>query len=154
MQKCFVAMQKYQLINCAVQYICLFIQGQQSFRSLNPRNTKMFNFDEIQKATKDNAEKIQKSATVAQKTLTSVATEVQDYAKTSFEANKAAFEKFAGVKTFEAAVALQTETAKANYEAAVAKATKIGEIYADFAKEMYKPFEAAVAQATKAAKAA
>jgi hypothetical protein len=111
----------------------------------------MFNFDEIQKTTKENADKFQKSATVAQKAFTSVATEWQDFTKAAFEANKAAFEKFSGVKTFEAAVALQNDTAKANYEAGVAKATKISEIYADLAKEMYKPFEQAVTKASKAA---
>ena len=33
------------------------------------------------------------------------------------------------------------------YEAFVAEATKISELYADLAKDAYKPFESAVAQA-------
>ncbi len=37
---------------------------------------------------------------------------------------------------------MQTEYAKTAYEGFVAKASKIGELYADLAKETYKPFEA------------
>ena len=42
---------------------------------------------------------------------------------------------------------MQTDYAKTAYEGFVAKATKIGELYADLAKETYKPFEAMLANA-------
>ena len=56
-------------------------------------------------------------------------------------------EKLFGVKTLDKAVELQTEFARSAYEGFVAKAAKIGEIYADLAKETYKPFESMVAKA-------
>ena len=45
------------------------------------------------------------------------------------------------------AIEIQTDYAKSAYEGFVAQATKIGELYADLAKETYKPFEAYVAKA-------
>ena len=42
---------------------------------------------------------------------------------------------------------MQTEYAKTAYEGFVAKASKISELYADLAKETYKPFESLMAKA-------
>jgi hypothetical protein len=36
---------------------------------------------------------------------------------------------------------VQTQYARTTYEGFVAQATKLGELYADIAKETYKPFE-------------
>jgi hypothetical protein len=36
---------------------------------------------------------------------------------------------------------VQTDYAKSSYESFVAEATKLGELYADLAREAYKPFE-------------
>ena len=41
----------------------------------------------------------------------------------------------------EKAIEIQTAYAKTAYEGFVAQATKMGELYADLAKESYKPFE-------------
>ena len=70
-----------------------------------------------------------------------IAVEVADYSKKAFEDGSAMLEKLFGVKSFEKAIELQSEYAKTSYEGFVAKATKIGELYADLAKEAYKPFE-------------
>ena len=59
----------------------------------------------------------------------------------------ATIEKLFGVKSFDKALEVQSEYAKSAYEGFVAEATKIGELYADFAKEAYKPFETALARA-------
>ena len=45
------------------------------------------------------------------------------------------------------AVEVQTDYAKAAYEGFVAEATKMGELYADLAKDAYKPFESIIAKA-------
>jgi hypothetical protein len=42
---------------------------------------------------------------------------------------------------------VQSAYAKSAYEGFVAEATKLGDLYTDFAKEAYKPFEAALARA-------
>ena len=64
-----------------------------------------------------------------------------------FEDGTAALEKLFGVKSLDKAIEVQTEYAKTAYEGFVAKATKIGELYADLAKETYKPFETMMAKA-------
>ena len=48
----------------------------------------------------------------------------------------------------EKAIEIQSEYAKSAYEGFVAGATRIGELYADLAKETYKPFETVVAKAS------
>ena len=59
-------------------------------------------------------------------------------------------EKLFGAKSLDKAIEIQTDYAKTAYEGFVAQATKIGELYADLAKETYKPYEGFVAKATPA----
>jgi hypothetical protein len=110
------------------------------------------NFETIQKISKDNVDVAMKSFGVASKGMQAIATEVADYQKKSFEEGTAALEKLLGVKTLDKAFEVQTEFYKSAYEGFVSKATKIGELYADLAKESYKPIEGAVVKATAAAK--
>jgi hypothetical protein len=51
-----------------------------------------------------------------------------------------------GAKNLETAMAVQTEYLKSSYEDFVAESAKIGELYADLAKEAYKPFEGVLAK--------
>ncbi|HXL68086.1 MAG TPA: phasin family protein, partial [Xanthobacteraceae bacterium] len=51
-----------------------------------------------------------------------------------------------GAKTFDKAIEVQTDYFKTAYEGFVAKASKIGELYADLAKETYKPIEGTIAK--------
>jgi hypothetical protein len=74
-----------------------------------------------------------------QKNLTAIATAQTDFAKSSFEANKAYFEKLAGVKSPDKFVELTTEWAKSAQETFVAEATKIGDLYKEFVQEAFKP---------------
>ena len=74
-----------------------------------------------------------------QKHLAAITTAQTDFAKSSFEANKAYFEKLAGVKSPDKFVELTTEYAKSAQETFVAEATKIGELYKAFAQEAFKP---------------
>jgi hypothetical protein len=75
-----------------------------------------------------------------QKHLTAITTAHTDFAKSSFEANKAFFEKLAGVKSPEKFFELTTEYAKSAQETFVAEATKIGELYKTLAQEAFTPF--------------
>jgi hypothetical protein len=99
------------------------------------------NFDELQKANKDNLDTAMKSFSTVSKGMQAIAVEVADYSKKSFEDGSAAAEKLFGVKSFEKAIEIQTDYAKSAYESFVAGATRIGELYADLTKETYKPFE-------------
>jgi len=106
------------------------------------------NLETLQKISKDNVDTALKSFGAASKGIQAIASEVVDYQKKSFEDGSAAIEKLFGVRTLDKAFEVQTEFYKSAYEGFVSKATKIGELYADIAKESYKPLETAVAKAT------
>ena len=108
------------------------------------------NFDDMQKIGKDNMDVTMKSFGAFSKTAQAIATEVADYSKKSFEDGSKAMERLFGAKTIEKAIEIQTDFAKTSYEAFVAEATKLGELYADLAKESYKPFESYIAKAAPA----
>jgi hypothetical protein len=105
------------------------------------------NFDDMQKLGKDNMDATLKSFGAVSKSTQAIAVEMADYSKKAFEDGSKALEKLFGAKTPEKAIEIQTDFAKASYEAFVAQATKIGELYADLAKEFYKPFESYVVKA-------
>lgn len=99
------------------------------------------NFEEFQKYGKEHIDTTLKAWGQMSKGVQAIATETADYSKKSFEESSAAFEKLLGAKSFEKAVEIQTSYARITYEGFVAQATKLGELYADIAKESYKPFE-------------
>lgn len=108
------------------------------------------NLDEMQKLSKDNVDATMKSLGAFSKAGQTIAAEVADYSKKSFEDGTKVLEKLLGAKTLDKAIEIQTDYAKQAYEAFVAQATKMGELYADLAKEAYKPYETFVAKATPA----
>ena len=105
------------------------------------------NFEDLQQVGKENVDVALKSMGALSKSAQAIAVEVADYSKKSFEDGTAALEKLFGVKSLDKAIEVQTDYAKTAYEGFVAKASKIGELYADLAKETYKPFEAMLAKA-------
>lgn len=112
----------------------------------------MFKFDEASLYGKDAMDKALKSYSTTSRGLQAIATETTDYAKKSFEASVAHFQSLMGAKSFEAAIEMQTSYAKSAMEGYVAEMTKLGEMYADVAKEAYEPAKAAVATATEVVK--
>jgi len=105
------------------------------------------NFEDLQQVGKENVDMALQSMGTISKSTQAIAAEMADYSKRAFEDSTAALEKLFGAKSLDKAVEVQTEYAKSAYEGFVAKASKIGEIYADIAKESYKPFEAMMAKA-------
>ena len=97
------------------------------------------NFDDVQKYGKDNIDATMKAWGQVSKGVQAIAAETADYSKKSFEEGSAALEKLLGAKSLDKAMEIQTA-----YEGFVAQATKLGELYADLAKETYKPFESFV----------
>lgn len=97
--------------------------------------------EEFQKLGKENVEQAMKSFGVWSKGAQAIAVEVADYTKSSFELGTSTLEKLLGAKTLEQAVEIQQTYLKSAYEALVAESTKIGELYADLAKQTYKPLE-------------
>lgn len=114
----------------------------------------MFNFEDANKKSKENMDTMLKSYAAMTKAFQAIATEAADYSKKSFEDSIAHMERISSVKSVEAAFELQTGYVKSAYEGYIAEATKIGEMYADLAKDTYKPYEAPVAKAAANVKAA
>jgi hypothetical protein len=104
--------------------------------------------EEIQQYGKEQFESAVASATTLQNGAQAIATAVGDYTKKSFEDGNAFVTKLSGVKSLDKAIEMQTEYAKSAYDAFVAESQKIGELYADLAKQAYKPFEGFVAKMT------
>ncbi len=105
------------------------------------------NPDQMQKMSKDSMDMAMASFGTWSKNAQAIATEVADYSKKSFEGSAAAWEKLLGAKSLEKAMEVQSEYLKSSYEDFVAQSTKLSELYADLAKEAYKPFEGVMAKA-------
>ena len=97
--------------------------------------------DPMQKFGKDNVDMAMSSFGAWTKNAQAIATEVADYSKKSFEGTAAAWEKLMDAKSLEKAMEVQSEYLKSSYEEFVAQTAKVGELYADLAKDAYKPFE-------------
>src|SRR6266852_5613228 len=110
--------------------------------------TMLKNFEELQQYGKDHVDTTMKAWGHVSKGVQAIAAETADYSKKSFEESSAAFEKLFGAKSLEKAIEIQTAYAKTAYEGFVAQATKMGELYADLAKETYRPFENLVGKST------
>ena len=105
------------------------------------------NFDDMQKYGKDNMDATMKAWGQVSKGVQGIAAESAEFSKKSFEEGSAAMEKLLGARSLEKAIEIQTAYAKSAYEGFVAQATRMGELYADLAKESYKPFENFVGKA-------
>jgi phasin family protein len=111
----------------------------------------MVKFEDFQVYGKEHFDAAVASAGTLTKGLQAIATAVSDYSKKSFEDGSAFVEKLASVKSLDKAIEVQTDYAKAAYETLVAESTKIGGIYADLAKEAYKPVETFMSKLPKVA---
>lgn len=104
-------------------------------------------FEDANKVGKEYLDASLKSFAALSKSVQAIGVEASEYTKKSFEAGSAAFEKLVSAKSLDKVFEVQTDYAKQAYESFVAEATKLGELYAEVAKDAYKPFEAVVAKA-------
>lgn len=109
----------------------------------------MTQFDNIQQLGKENVDAALKAFSAVSTGAQAIAVEAADYAKKSFEQSSAVLEKLVGAKTLDKAIEIQTDYLKASYEGFVAQSTKMGELYANLAKEAFKPVESLVAKVAK-----
>jgi hypothetical protein len=128
---------------CAVHYVGGIGQGAgdlpgRSAISLG-KDIIVVKVEEIQQYGKEHFETLQGG-------LQAIATAYGDYTKKSLEDGKSFVEKLAGVKSLDKALEVQTEYAKSAYETFVAESQKIAGLYADLAKQTYKPIEGLVAK--------
>jgi hypothetical protein len=77
------------------------------------------------------------------KRLQDITLEATAYSRRTAAAGSAALEELASAGSLESACEIQARHAKAAYEALVAEATRMSGLYADLARDAYKPFEQA-----------
>ena len=111
----------------------------------------MKNIEEVQQLGKENMDATLKSVGAWSKSVQAIAIEMADYSKRAFEQGTAATEKLMGAKSLDKAFEVQSDYLKSCYEGFVAQATKIGELYAELAKEAYKPVETFMSKLPKVA---
>ncbi|MBB1247614.1 MULTISPECIES: phasin family protein [unclassified Rhizobium] len=112
----------------------------------------MFKFDDANMFGKDAMDKMLKSYSTTAKGFQAIASETSEYSKKSFESAVAHMQALMGVKSFEAAIELQTNFTKSALEGYVSEMTKLSEMYADLAKDAYKPVENVVPAAAEIVK--
>jgi hypothetical protein len=106
------------------------------------------NFEDAQKLGKDTVEATFKSFGALSKSAQSIAVEMADYSKKSFEESAAATEKLIGAKSLDAMFEVQSNYLKSAYEGFVAQSAKLGELYASLAQDACKPFASELKAAT------
>jgi hypothetical protein len=105
------------------------------------------NFEDIQKLGQQNVDTAMKAFGEWSKGWQAIAAEMTDYTKRSFEEGTATVEKLLAAKSFEQAVEIQTGYAKRAYDDYMHQVSRLGGLYADLAKEAYKPVEKAMQSA-------
>ena len=99
------------------------------------------NFDDFQKLGQQNVDTAMKMFGEWSKGWQTIAAEMTDYTKRSFEEGTSTVEKLLSAKSFEQAVEIQTGYAKRAYDDYMHQVSKLGGLYAELAKEAYKPVE-------------
>ncbi|RAI42890.1 phasin family protein [Rhodoplanes roseus] len=97
--------------------------------------------DNVQGFSKDGMDAAMKSFGAVSQSVQAIAAETADFSKKSFEQGAEVLEKLLAVKSVEKAVELQSDYLKSSYEAFIAQSNRMSELYAELAKEIYKPFE-------------
>lgn len=101
----------------------------------------MFHFDDANKYGKEAVDTVLKSCSSMAKGVQALTIEAQDYSRKSYEDGAATFEKLAGAKSFEKAFEIQSDYARASYEAFFARAAKMSEICTEIARDAFKPYD-------------
>lgn len=107
----------------------------------------MQSFEDAGKAGKEFMDTNLKSFASVSKNVQTLSVEATEYSRKAFETGSAALEKLMSAKSLDKAIEVQTDYARQAYEGFVAQATRMSELYAEMAKDAYKPFESVVAKA-------
>jgi phasin family protein len=102
--------------------------------------------EQFQRASQEGFDAAVRAYGEANKGLQAIAAEVADYSKTALEDATRAFQQLVTAKSAEQAFEIQSQYAKKAYDAYVAEASKLGEMWVGLAREAYKPVERAVAK--------
>lgn len=96
----------------------------------------------FEKLGKDNLDAAVESFAAYCRGLQAIASEAATYSKRSLEEGAAAAEKMMGAGSIEKALEVQVQYLKASGEGMLEEAGKLGEMYAQLARETCRPYEA------------
>jgi len=102
------------------------------------------NIEDFQKFGQFNVDAAMKMYGEWSKGWQAIAAEMTDYTKRSFEESSATFEKLLSASSVEQAVEIQSGYARRAYDGYLHQISKLGGMYAEWAKEAYKPVEKAL----------
>lgn len=101
----------------------------------------MKNIEDFQKFGQFNVDTAMKLFGEWNKGWQTIASEMTDYTKRSFEEGTATFEKLLTARSMEQAMEIQSGYARRAYDGYLHQLSKLGGLYAEWAKEAYKPVE-------------
>ncbi|TWG99078.1 phasin protein [Mesorhizobium sp. J18] len=104
----------------------------------------MQSFEDVGKLGKEFMDSGLKSFAAVTTGLQAIGVEAADYSKKAFETGSAAIERLVSAKSLDKAFEVQTDYLKEAYESFISQATRMSDLYAEMAKDAYKPFESAV----------
>jgi hypothetical protein len=105
--------------------------------------------EEFQRVSKDGFDASVRSFGEWNKGVQAIAATFSDYSKKAFEDGTRALEQLIGVKSVEQAWEIQSQYAKKAFDAYVAHASRLSEMYVDLARNAYRPLEQATAKAAR-----
>ncbi len=101
----------------------------------------MMNNVDVQKLGQENLDRAMRLLGDWNKNWQAIAAEMTDYSKRSFEQSTKTLEKLLAAKSVEQAIEIQTSYARRVYDEYMQQMTKLGGMYANLAKEAYKPLD-------------
>jgi len=101
----------------------------------------MINSMDVQKLGQENLDRAMRILGDWNKNWQAIAAEMTDYSKRSFEQSTKTIEKLLAAKSMEQAIEIHTNYARRAYDEYLQQMTKLGGMYANLAKEAYKPLD-------------
>lgn len=109
------------------------------------------NFDDIRELGKFQLEAMNSATDTTARGLRAIAAEATDYSKQSLDNSRAYFEKLLRVRKIDEMIQLQSEFCRAAYGDFFARASRVGELCSNMAKEALVSAQTTSESATKAA---
>ena len=106
--------------------------------------------EQFQNHAQEQNEVAMASATTLAASVKTIATAHAEYARKAFQDASEFISKLTSLKSPDEAMKLQTDYTKSAFETFVAESKKISELYTDFVKQTFKPFESVISKMTAA----
>src|ERR1700748_991817 len=110
----------------------------------------MNNVEQFQRHAQEQSEAAMLSASAFAENAKAITTAHAEYTKKAFQDFSEFISKLTSLKSPDEAMKLQVDYAKSAYETFVSESKKISELYTDFAKQTFQPFERWIAKMTPA----